>query len=146
MLCNGFFHKCGRRDPSCKQYKMQKPTFSLCHDLKWGPRGSEIHSNNHLRRKGKKNIWNSLRRKKNDQKINKEHWLFPFSFFFLLTIIWENVMGMWPREHLQGKCHTTTEWTSRHLRACHAIWVDVTPFEWMSRHLSEYHAISVELQ
>ena len=116
MLCNGFFHKCWRHDPSCKQCKKQRPTSSLCHDLKSGSRGSEIHSNNHLSKKRKKKIFEILwGEEKNDWRINMEHWLFPFSVFPSDNHL---VMGMWPRELLQGNCHTirvnvrTTEWMS----------------------------------
>lgn len=122
MLCNGFFHKCWRHDPSWKQCKKQRPTSSLCHDLKSGSRGSEIHSNNHLSKKRKKNIWDSLRRRK---KWLKDKYgalaVFLFRFFFRQSSCNGNVT--------KG---TFTGELSHHSSECHNNWVNVTPFEWMS--------------
>ena len=114
MLCNGFFHKCWRHDPSCKQCKKQRPTSSLCHDLKWGSRGSEIHSNNHLSKKRKKNIWDSLRRRKKwlKDKYGALAVSLFFFFFFRHSSCNGNVTKGTLREELSQQRHT--------------IWVNVT--------------------
>lgn len=60
-----------------------------------------------------------------------EHWLFPLNSFFSSDN--HLVMGMWPRELLQGNCHTirvnvtTTEWMSHHLSECHLCWYNQRP-------------------